>query len=110
MLNGSFPDDRVQSTGKMDDVIQVVVFANENVGSILYECKRTEKYNNIFIKEIKKHQDVARADYAVIVTHAQKENKSKFFVEEEVMVIDPLGLLDLAFLLRSTLIDMHRMN
>ncbi len=110
MLSDAFPTDKIQSTGKMGDVIQFVVFNDENVGSVLYECKRTEKYNNGFVKEIKGHQDVARADYAVIVTHAQKENKSKFFIDDEVIVIDPLGLLDLAFLLRNILIDIHRMK
>lgn len=110
MLSDAFPSDKIQSTGKMGDVIHFVVFNDENVGSILYECKRTEKYSNGFVKEIKGHQDAARADYAVIVTHAQKENKSKFFIDEEVIIIDPLGLLDLAFLLRNILIDIHRMK
>lgn len=110
MLSETFPEDKVQPTGKRGDVIQIVIFKKEEVGRILYECKKTEKYSSLFIKEIKRHQDVARADYAVVVTHAQKENKSKFFIDENVIVIDPLGLLDIAFLLRTTLLDMHQMK
>lgn len=110
MLREAFPDDEIQPTGKKGDAIQFVKIKDEKIGSILYECKKTEIYSSLFIKEIKRHQDVARADYAVIVTHAQKEKKSKFFIEENVIVIDPLGLLDIAFLLRTTLLDIHQMK
>lgn len=110
MLTETFPEDHIKPTGKKGDVMQIVVFNSNEIGSILYECKKTEKYSNEFIKEIKRHQEIARADRAVIVTHAPKQNKSKFFIEEGVIVIDPLGLLDIAFLLRSMLIDMHMMK
>lgn len=110
MLSDTFPEDRIQPTGKMGDAIQFVVLEGSEVGQILYECKKTEKYSNQFIKEIKQHQENARADYAVIVTHALKEGKSRFFIEEGVVVIDPIGLMDVAFLLRSFLIDIHRMK
>lgn len=110
MLSETFPEDEIKSTGKRGDVIQVVVLNKIQIGTILYECKKTEKYSNEFIKEIKRHQEVARADHAVVITHATKENKSKFFIEEGVIVIDPLGLLDIAFLLRNTLLDIHKMK
>lgn len=110
MLGETFPEDEILPTGKKGDVIQFVKIKDEKIGSILYECKKTEKYSSLFIDEVKRHQDSARADYAVIVTHAQRENKSKFFVEESVIVIDPLGLLDIAFFLRTTLLDIHQMK
>lgn len=110
MLSETFPDDKITPTGKKGDVIQIVIVSDAEVGSILYECKRTEKFDNSFIREIKRHQEVARADYSVVVTHASKEGKSKFFVEQNVIVIDPLGLLDVAMLLRAALIDLHKMK
>lgn len=110
MLSENFTDDRIKPTGKRGDAIQFVIVNGVEIGSILYECKKTEKYDNAFIKEIKKHQEIARADYSVIVTHALKEGKSKFFIEENVIVIDPLGLLDIANLLRSSLIDIYKMK
>lgn len=110
MLAETFPQDNIKSTGKKGDVMHTIIIEESEVGTILYECKKTEKYSNEFIKEIKRHQDMARADYAVVVTHAQKENKSKFFVEEGVIVIDPLGLLDIAYLLRNALLDVHKLK
>lgn len=110
LLSDTFPEDKVASTGKMGDVLQQVMLNTEIVGNILYECKKTDKYSNEFIKEILRHQEFAKADYAVIVTHAQKKDKSKFFLEGKVIVIDPIGLLDLAVFLRLSLIEMHRMK
>lgn len=110
MLSEAFPEDEIQATGKKGDAIQLVKIKDERIGNILYECKKTDKYQGSFILEIKRHQEVARADYAVVVTHAQKEKKSKFFIEQDVIVIDPLGLLDVAFLLRTTLLDIYEMK
>jgi len=110
MLTDIFSEDKIIPTGKRGDVIQQIFYERNEIGSILYECKKTEKFNNSFIVEVKKHQESARADYAVIVTHALKEGKSKFFVEENIIVIDPLGLLDVATLLRNALIEMHKLK
>lgn len=110
LLSDTFPEDKVASTGKMGDVLQQVMLNTEIVGNILYECKKTDKYSNEFIKEILRHQEFAKADYAVIVTHAQKKDKSKFFLEGRVIVIDPIGLLDLAVFLRLSLIEIHKMK
>ncbi|OGH08005.1 MAG: hypothetical protein A2171_01140 [Candidatus Levybacteria bacterium RBG_13_35_9] len=110
ILSETFPEDNIKSTGKMGDVLQQVMINEDLVGKILYECKKTDKYSSEFIKEIIRHQELAKADYAVIVTHAQKKDKSKFFLEGNVIVIDPLGLLDLAIFLRISLIDMYKMK
>ncbi|MBU1523642.1 MAG: hypothetical protein KKG50_03150, partial [Candidatus Omnitrophica bacterium] len=34
----------------------------------------------------------------------------KFFIEENIIVIDPLGLLDVATLLRNSLVEMHKLK
>ena len=110
LLSETFPDDMLKPTGKEGDSIQYVIFNNNRIGSILYECKKTEKFSNAFIEEVKRHQEFARAEYAVIVTHALAEGKSKFFIKDNIIVIDPLGLLDIATFLRSSLIEMHKLK
>lgn len=110
ILKENFSEDDIIPTGKQGDVLQKVYKNKKEVGTILYECKRTENYDNGFIKEIKRHQETAKADYGVIVTHATKQNKSNFFVEDQIIVINPLGLLDIAYLLRITLIQISEMK
>lgn len=110
MLAETFPEDKIQPTGKKGDAIQFIKIGEEVIGSILYECKKTDKFSNAFLFEAKRHQEISKSDYAVIVTHAAKQGKSKFFVENSIVVIDPLGFLDIAFLLRNTLLEIHRMK
>ena len=110
ILKENFTEDDIVPTGKQGDVIQKVYKNKKEVGTILYECKKTERYDNNFIKEVKRHQEIAKADYGVIVTHASKQNKSNFFVEDNIIVINPLGLLDIAYLLRITLIQISEMK
>lgn len=110
ILSEKFPEDKVQTTGKMGDVLQTVVVNKSRVGKILYECKKTERYSNRFVKGIKNHQEIAKADYAVVVTHAVKKDKTGFFIESDVIVIHPLCLLDIAFLLRNSLIEIHKLK
>lgn len=81
-----------------------------SIESQVQEMSAIAVRSNLFVKEIKRHQEVAKSDYAVIVTHAFKEGKSRFFIEENVIVIDPLGLLDIAILLRDSIIDIHKMK
>jgi len=110
ILSENFPEDEIKPTGKLGDNIQIVKQKEQIAGSILYECKKTSNYNNSFILEAKRHQDTSGCTYAVVVTHAQKEGKSRFFTDNGVVVIDPLGLLDLAFFLRSAIIEMHHLK
>jgi len=110
ILAENFPEDEIKPTGKLGDNIQIVKQKEQIAGSILYECKKTSKYSNFFVLEAKRHQDTSGCTYAVVVTHALKEGKSKFFIDNGVVVIDPLGLLDLALFLRSAIIEMHHLK
>jgi len=110
LLSDNFPEDLIKATGKEGDNIQKVFYRGKEIGSIIYECKKTDKFDNAFIKEIERHQEESRATYAVLITHAQKEGKSKFFISGSVIVIDPLGVLDLALLLRTAIIEMHQLK
>lgn len=110
LLTKNFPEDKITPTGKKGDAIQEIFFKEDRIGSILYECKKTSEYKNSFIDEIKRHQGVAKADYGVVVTHAIKKGKSKFFIEDEIVIIDPLCLLDIAYLLRGSIVEMHKLK
>lgn len=110
LLTQTFAEDNIIPTGKKGDVIQEVKTGGIIIGKILIECKKTGEYKNEFIKEVKRHQETAIADYAVMVTHAQKKGKSNFFTEEGVIVIDPLGLLDIISFLRQYLLEAHNMK
>jgi len=110
LLVENFPEDTIKPTGKKGDNIQYVNVNGKIVGSILYECKKTSTYSNSFISEIKGHLEKENVTFGVIVTHASKNGKSNFFIDRDIIVIDPLGLLDLAVLLRTSIVDMAHLK
>ncbi|MDH4358948.1 MAG: DUF2130 domain-containing protein [Candidatus Berkelbacteria bacterium] len=110
MLNETFTEDNIKPTGKRGDAIQEIVFDNKVIGSILYECKKTSEYKNSFTDEIKRHKEEAKADYGVIVTHAIKNGKTNFFIEDEIIIVGPLCMLDVANWLRGAIIEMYKLK
>ena len=50
------------------------------------------------------------ADYGVIVTWATKEDRQGFWVEGDIIVVHPYGVLDIATFLRETLEQMYRLK
>lgn len=109
-LRTRFPEDEVKPTGRKGDVIQTVKTENKKVGKIIYECKKTKEFQNKFIEQIRRDKARAIADYGVIVTWATKEDKQGFWIEEDVIIVHPYGVLDIATFLRETLVQMYTLK
>jgi hypothetical protein len=50
------------------------------------------------------------ADYGVIVTWATKEGRQGFWVEGDIIIVHPYGVLDIAIFLRETLVQMYTLK
>lgn len=50
------------------------------------------------------------ADYGVIVTWATKEDRQGFWVEGDIIIVHPFGVLDIATFLRETLVQMYTLK
>ena len=109
-LRERFPEDEIKSTGKKGDIIQTIQVENKNIGKIIYECKKTKEFQNKFIEQVQRDKVRAIADYGVIVTWSQKENKQGFWIENDIIVVHPYGVLDVATLLRETLVQMYTLK
>lgn len=105
-LKQRFPEDEIKPTGKKGDIIQTVQVENKKVGKIIYECKKTKEFQDSYIKQVQRDRVRVIADYGVIVTWASKENKQGFWVEQDIIVVHPYGVLDVATVLRETLVQM----
>ncbi len=109
-LKTRFPEDEIQSTGKKGDIIQTVRTEQKQVGKIIYECKKTKEFDNKFIDQIRRDKSRAVADYGVIVSWATKEDRQGFWVEGDIIVVHPYGVLDIAAFLRETLVQMYTLK
>lgn len=109
-LNTRFPEDEIKPTGRKGDIIQTVKSENKKVGKIIYECKKTKEFQNKFIEQIRRDKAKVIADYGIIVTWATKEDRQGFWVEGDIIVVHPYGVLDIATFLRETLVQMYTLK
>lgn len=109
-LKQRFLEDEIKRTGKNGDIIQTVIVENKKVGKIIYECKKTKEFQDSYIKQVQRDRARVIADYGVIVTWASRENKQGFWVEQDIIIVHPYGVLDVATLLRETLVRMYTLK
>lgn len=109
-LRQKFPEDEIKQTGKKGDIIQTVQVENKQVGKIIYECKKTQEFQNKFIEQIQRDKAKVVADYGVIVTWATKENRQGFWVEGDIIIVHPYGVLDVSTFLRETVVQMYTLK
>lgn len=109
-LKSRFSEDDIKSTGHKGDIIQTIKAEGKKVGKIVYECKKTNAFQKKFIQQIRRDKARVVADYGVIVTWATKEEKQGFWVEGDIIVVHPYGVLDVAAFLRETLVQMYTLK
>jgi len=109
-LKQKFSEDDIKPTGHKGDIIQTVQAENKKVGKIIYECKKTKEFQDKFIEKIRHDKNRVIADYGVIVTWATKEDKQGFWVNGDIIIVHPYGVMDIATFLRETLVQMYTLK
>ncbi|CAI3940796.1 Uncharacterized conserved protein [Commensalibacter communis] len=90
------------------DVLQHVLNPQGvDCGLMIWEAKRTKHWNNEWLMKLKDDQRAAKADIAIIISHALPQNVETFECIEGVWVIHPKVILPVATLLRESLIQIH---
>ena len=109
LLRAKFPRDTIQPVPKGDfggDVLQRVIGPlNQICGTILWESKRTKNWSDGWLPKLRDDQRAAKADVAVILSHALPKEVEAFGFLEGVWVADPKLALPVALSLRQTLIE-----
>jgi hypothetical protein len=109
-LKTEFQEDKIEHHGKAGDIIQRVNFKNKQVGVILYECKKTSKFNHAFIEQTRKAVASRQATYGVLVTTVSKKETAGFWVENDILVVHPYGAVYIARVLRNSIIEIHSLK
>lgn len=109
-LRARFPFDSIEPVGKGEfggDVLQRVINpAGQVCGSILWETKRTKIWSDGWLTKLKGDQRAAKADLALIVSHALPKDIHSFDLVDGVWVTGPQCLIPVATSLRESLILM----
>jgi len=103
-LQQLFPKDRFSHPGKGGDIIQTVIEQGNEIGIIVYECKKVKNFDKKHIAQAQEARRVRNADFAILVTNAFPSKKQYYFVERTVFVISPVSLEPIAHTLRDSLV------
>jgi hypothetical protein len=107
-LRREFPSDEIAQAGKRGDVIHRVCFDGKCIGTIVYECKRTPRIGAGHVAQTQRARRERCADYAVLVTTGTRRGFSGLGRDGDVVIVSPLGVIALASLLRTYLLEMER--
>lgn len=116
-LHVAFPDDKVERVGRGragSDILHEVRYSVDGsmqlAGLIVYECKDTLQWSNGFIAQAKKERTTHGTPHVVIVSRAFPRSEKELCVRDEVPIVAPKRLVELARILREMVITLHRMG
>jgi hypothetical protein len=108
LLRQKFPRDAFDPVPKGEfggDLIQHVVGPTGQIcGSILWEAKRTKNWSDGWLGKLREDQRAAKADVALIVSHALPKGLQTFDLIDGVWVTEPRYAVAVAIALRESLI------
>jgi hypothetical protein len=108
LLRQKFPRDAFDPVPKGEfggDLIQHVVGpAGQIYGSILWEAKRTKNWADGWLAKLREDQRAAKADVAIIVSHALPKGLQAFDQIDGVWVTEPRCAVAVAIALRESLV------
>ena len=109
LLRSKFPFDTIEPVPKGEfggDVVQRVIGVNgQHSGTILWESKRTKNWSDTWLPKLRKDQRSAKAEIAIIISHALPKDVETFETIDGVWVTHPRATLPVATILRQSLIE-----
>ena len=110
MLRQKFPRDLIEPVAKGEfggDILQRVVGPGDRVcGTILWEAKRTKNWSDGWLTKLRGDQRAAKADIALIVSHALPKGLQNFDHVDGIWVTDPKCAFSMAIALRYSLMEL----
>jgi hypothetical protein len=110
LLRNKFPRDTIESVPKGEfggDVLHRVCGPQgQHCGTILWESKRTKNWSDSWLPKLRDDQRNAKAEIALIVSHALPKGVEAFDFIEGVWVTESRCAIPVAMALRQSLIDL----
>ena len=110
LLSEKFPADSIEPVPKGvhggDALQRVVGSIGQPCGTILWESKRTKKWNDPWLPKLRQDQRAAKADLAVIVSQVLPKDVDTFALIDGVWVTSLRCAIPVAIALRQSLIEL----
>ncbi len=111
LLRAKFPFDTIEPVPKGEfggDALQRVFSpSGQPSGTILWETKRTKNWSDGWLTKLREDQRAAKAEFAVLISHALPKHVETFDVIDGIWVASPKAALPVATVLRHTLLQVH---
>lgn len=107
-LKTAFPADKIERDGRRGDILHTVVHAGQEVGLILYECKKAATYQNKWITKLKDDGRKRRTPYLILVSSRLPAKEAGLCVREDVAICEPTHVASLAAIIRQWVVATHR--
>ncbi len=108
LVKATFPQDTVAPVPKGEfggDLIHSVVGPlGQHCGTILWEAKRTKNWSDTWLPKLRDDQRTAKAEIALIVSHALPKDVEHFHQIDGVWVTSPRCAIPVAMVLRHSLL------
>ena len=109
LLKTRFPLDSIEPVPKGEfggDVVHRVIGPlGQACGAILWETKRTKNWTDGWLPKLREDQRAAKADLAILITHALPKDVESFAQVDGVWVAHPRVAIPLALTLRQLLVE-----
>ena len=107
ILQGIFKKDIITPYGHAGDILHEIIQNDKKIATILYECKKTQKFDKNWIDKIKLDMKKRNADIGIIVTFAFDKKSSGYSQKEGIHIVHPYAIHHIAELLREIEIVKH---
>jgi hypothetical protein len=110
LLRAKFPRDIIEPVAKGefggDALHRVIGPQGQHCGTILWESKRTKNWSDAWLPKLRDDQRAAKADVALIVSHALPKGVNNFDLVDGIWVTESHCAMSVAIALRQTLIEL----
>ncbi len=107
ILKEFFKDDKIRHYGQGGDIVQEIVHNGKVIALILYECKKTQKFDNKWIDKIKIDMKKRNAEIGVIISLAFEKRNCGYEKKEDIHIVHPFALHHIVEMLRNIEIIQH---
>lgn len=108
-LKAAFPTDEIKRVKRGEagaDIIHTIVEKKRTCGSIVYDSKNRAAWRNHYVTKLRRDQLAAKADHAVLASHAFPAGARQVHVQDGVILANPARVLVLAEILRSQVVQL----
>lgn len=112
-LKAEFPNDDIRRVGKGKagaDIIHKVQHNGQFCGCIIYDSKNHQQWRTDHVTKLRDDQIAAKAEHAVLSTHAFPKEKRQLHIESGVILAQPARAVVIAIILRKQLLQLHSMR